>query len=152
MAHTMHYQYVTYNSATNRKLFLDPSLPLVKYKADVEDPFFWQRPDAKSLHALYRNSLADIQRVSQNYPIQGTAADCSKLAGVILFNELKKRNLLFKVLIVNMVHDEFCVEAPEEIAEETSQLVVDCMEKAGTIFCKVIPLRAEPAIGDYWIH
>ena len=67
----MRYQYVTYNSATNRKLFLDPGLPLVKYKADVEDPFFWQRPDAKSLHALYRNSLADIQRVSQNYPIQG---------------------------------------------------------------------------------
>lgn len=152
MEYTMRHQYVTYNSATNRKLFLDPGLPLVKYKADVEDPFFWQRPDAKSLHALYRNSLADIQRVSQNYPIQGTAADCSKLAGVILFNELKKRNLLFKVLIVNMVHDEFCVEAPKEMAEEISQLVVDCMEKAGTIFCKVIPLRAEPAIGDYWIH
>ena len=51
-----------------------------------------------------------------------------------------------------MVHDEFCVEAPKEMAEEISQLVVDCMEKAGTIFCKVIPLRAEPAIGDYWIH
>ena len=152
MAHTMKYQHVTYNSATNRKLFLDPSLPLVKYKPDVDDPFFWRRPDAKSIHALYRNSLADIQRVSQNYPIQGTAADCSKLAGVILFNELKKRNLLFKVLVVNMVHDEFCVEAPEEMAEEISQLVVDCMEKAGTIFCKVVPLRAEPAIGNYWIH
>ena len=152
MANTMHNEFITYNKVTQRKLFLDHNLPLIKYKEDVNDPFFWQRPDARSINALYRNSMADIQRVSQNYPIQGTAADCSKLAGIILFNELKKRNLLFKVFLTNMVHDEFCVEAPEEVAEEISDLVVRSMVKAGESFCKTIPLRAEAAIGNYWIH
>lgn len=51
-----------------------------------------------------------------------------------------------------MVHDEFCVEAPEEITEEVGALLIQCMEKAGTYFCKTITLKADIEIGDYWIH
>lgn len=64
--------YILFNSVTGRKLFFGPETPYLKYREDVEeDPYFWQRPDARSIHALYRESKSQIQRYSQNYRIQG---------------------------------------------------------------------------------
>lgn len=84
--------------------------------------------------------------------IQGSAADCSKLAGILFFNELIKKGLFKIVKMVNMVHDEFNVEAPDAIAQEISDLMVKCMEVAGSKFCKIVPLTADSAIGLHWIH
>jgi len=81
-----------------------------------------------------------------------SSADCSKLAGVLFFNELLKRNWFNKVKIVNMIHDEYNVEAPAEIAEEVANVLKECMIKAGSYFCKIIPLNADIEIGDHWIH
>ncbi len=150
LAMTNHY--ILFNPITGRKLFISPDEPIFKYEEDMADPYFWRRPDARSIQGEYNKSKSEIQRKAQNYPIQGSSADCSKLAGVILFNELIRRDLLFKVKIVNMVHDEFNVEAPEEIAEEVSELVVKCMVAAGSQFCKIVPLGAEAQIGDHWLH
>lgn len=144
--------YILFNSVTGRKLFFSPDEPFLKYKEDVEDPFFWQQPNARSIMSEYNKSRSEVQRKSQNYRIQGSAADCSKLAGVIFFNQLIQRELLWTVKIVNMVHDEYNIEAPEDIAEEMSDLLVKCMEKAATQFCKIVPLTAEAEIGDCWIH
>jgi len=144
--------YILFNPITGRKLFIHHDEPLIKYQKDVNDPYFWQRPDARSIHSEYNKSKSEIQRKAQNYPIQGSAADCSKLAGIILFNQLIQKDLLFKVKIVNMVHDEYNLEAPNEIAEEISDLVIKCMVAAGTQFCKTVPLGAEAQIGDHWLH
>ena len=84
--------------------------------------------------------------------IQGTAADMTKLACILFYNELVKRNLLFKVLLINVVHDEILIESPEEMAEEMKDLLVTCMEKAGDVFCKIIKITADASLGDYWIH
>ena len=100
----------------------------------------------------YNKSKSEIQRKAQNYPIQGSSADISKLSGIIFYNQLIEKNLLGKVKIVNMVHDEWCVEAPEEIASEISDLLVKCMKAAGDQFCKTVKLGAVAEIGDYWIH
>lgn len=84
--------------------------------------------------------------------IQGTAADMTKLACIIFYNTIIKKGWLFKVKIINIVHDEILIEAPEEIIEEATNLLVRSMEKAGDTFCQIIPLTAEPAVSDYWIH
>lgn len=47
---------------------------------------------------------------------------------------------------------EFVIEAPKDMIEEASALLVKCMEKAGDVFCKILPLKAVVEIGDYWIH
>ncbi len=75
-----------------------------------------------------------------------------KFACVLFYREILKRNLLHTVKIVNIVHDEILVEAPEEIIEDIAILLKDCMEKAADPFCKIISLKAIPEIGDYWIH
>lgn len=148
----LHNHYILFNSLTGRKLFISADEPVFKYAEEMADPYFWQRPNARSIQSEYNKSKSALQRKAQNYPIQGSSADCSKLAGIILFNQLIQKDLLFKVKIVNMVHDEFNVEAPEEIAEEISDLVVNCMKAAGIQFCKTIPLSAESQIGDHWLH
>ena len=81
-----------------------------------------------------------------------TSSDITKYACILLFKEILNRNWLNIVKIVNLVHDEICVEAPEEIIEEVSKVLIDCMEKAGEPFCKILPLKASVEIGDYWIH
>ena len=57
-----------------------------------------------------------------------------------------------KVLIVNQVHDEILVEAPKEIADEVAKVLVDCMERAGAPFCRILPLKADTVIAEYWVH
>ncbi len=76
----------------------------------------------------------------------------TKLACVIFFNTLVKRNMLFKVKMINIVHDEILIECNEDIIEEYSNLLVKSMEKAGDVFCKTIPLTGSAEIGDFWIH
>jgi len=93
-----------------------------------------------------------MTRDSINYPIQGTSAEMTKLAQVLFFDELRKRDLLFTVLIPNVVHDEILIECPKKIAQEMSDLLQECMEKAGRKFCKTIPVAAEPMISSAWEH
>lgn len=54
-------------------------------------------------HLWKRKSSSDNQ--SCNYQSQGTAAAMSKIAGILYFEHLIKDNLIFKVLMPNMVHD-----------------------------------------------
>ena len=56
------------------------------------------------------------------------------------------------MLLPNVVHDEWIVEAPLEIADEISTVLQDCMERAGSVFCKTIKLKAEPCITLNWKH
>jgi DNA polymerase-1 len=100
----------------------------------------------------YFMKKGDIERMSLNYPIQGTSADITKLAGIYFFEYLEKNNLIFKVLLPNVVHDEWIVECPKDLSEELSKVLQDCMERAGDVFCKTIKLRAEPCVTLNWKH
>ena len=77
---------------------------------------------------------------------------CFKYASIFLFKYLQEHDLLFKVKYCIPVHDEINLEAPAEIAEEIGKVLVQCMEKAGAVFCKRAKLSADLTIGDYWIH
>jgi DNA polymerase I-like protein with 3'-5' exonuclease and polymerase domains len=97
-----------------------------------------------------RKSASEKQSI--NYPIQGTGALCFKFASIKLFNWLEQNDLLFKVLYTIPVHDEINLECPQEMTKEVSEKLVDCMVRAGSIFCEIIPLGADVSIGDHWIH
>lgn len=101
-------------------------------------------------HLWKRKSASDNQ--SCNYPSQGTAAAMTKIAGIRYFNHLVKDDLVFKVLIPNDVHDEYLIEPPIEIAEQEAKKLSECMEYAANIFCKKVTIKAEPEIGEHWIH
>ena len=149
-----HFGYIEFNPITKRKFFFDKETNgYFKHHATVSDKYFWVKEDnPKSINREYNAAKSEMQRLSQNYPIQGTAGDITKFAAVLLLREILARGWWMKVLIVNQVHDEILVEAPKEIADEVAKILVDCMERAGAPFCRILPLKADTVIAEYWVH
>ncbi len=97
------------------------------------------------LAASNRMLRAFGERVARNMPIQGTAADIIKIAMIKVDNRLKKENM--KARLILQVHDELIVEAPDEEAQKTLQIVTEEMENA----CKMkVVLCADGKIGKNW--
>lgn len=98
------------------------------------------------------------ERQSINYPIQSRGSAIFKICAVNLFNWVVKNNLFGIVKFCIPAHDEFNIEAPEDIAEEVAAKLHECMVKAGKFICRIVPLEAEVSrlrdgnLPTYWIH
>lgn len=107
-------------------------------------------------HYFKRKSASERQSI--NYPIQSRGSAIFKIAAVNLFNWVVKNNLFGIVKFCIPAHDEFNIEAPEEIAEEVADKLHECMVKAGKFICRIVPLEAEVSrlkdgtLPNYWIH
>jgi DNA polymerase-1 len=104
------------------------------------------RVEGKTL--LGRKYVAETFQDAANYPIQGTGADMLKLAVDIFAYQSKEQN--YDVKIVNLVHDEIVAEVPEEQAEEVGELLKECMEYAGSLILKKVPVETEVNISQNW--
>lgn len=149
---TMKNGYILIDSITKRKLFtkdfdefkvlqkrLDKSNNIPSLKAN----FPWSD---------YFKLKGKISRLSRNAPIQGTSGSMTKLAAIMLKKELQEKSLYNKVWVVNLVHDEIVIETSNEYIEIASKLLTKCMEDAGKVFCKTIPMVAEAVVSEYWAH
>lgn len=107
-------------------------------------------------HYFKRKSASERQSI--NYPIQSRGSAIFKICAVNLFNWVVDNGLFGKVKFCIPAHDEFNIEAPEEIANEVADKLHECMVKAGRFICKIVPLEAEVsrledgALPTYWIH
>jgi DNA polymerase-1 len=104
----------------------------------------------KKLYSQYSKVKGELERFAQNYKIQGTGGSMTKLAAIYFYDELEKRDLQNKVWLVNLVHDELVPECNKQYSELVAQLVQEVMIKAGSKFCKTIPMIAEPNIVQTW--
>ena len=98
------------------------------------------------------------ERQSINYPIQSRGSAIFKIAAVNLFDWVVDNGLFGIVKFCIPAHDEFNIEAPEEIAEEVADKLHECMVKAGKFICRIVPLEAEVSrlkdgtLPTFWIH
>ena len=122
-----------------------------KYRTEKQNNSEWFK-EIKDNLSYYFRWKSQIRRNSQNFPIQGSSASITKIAGVIFYKWIKSNNLLRKVLISNVVHDEFLIECPIELKDEVSIQLKFAMEKAGSHYCKLVPLEATPVISNSWQH
>lgn len=67
------------------------------------------------------------------------------------FSWIIENNLFGIVKIVNLVHDEACIEYPK-IMPEIKDKLKEFMEEAASVFCTKLPIPAEAEVGSYWIH
>lgn len=153
--------YILINDVTRRKSFL-PFFPEYKRLEQEMDKKFWTRyreakakqsydyPELKDKVSKYFMYKGDIERKSLNFPIQGTSAEITKISCVYIFNYIIENNLFGAVKFVNTVHDENVLECPLEMQDEIAKMVEEAMCKAGEIFCKRVPLKAEPELSTYW--
>lgn len=95
---------------------------------------------------------SQIRRNALNYPVQGSSATITKIAGIKFFNWIKENNLIHKVLISNVIHDEYLVECPKDMAELVAGKLQECMQDAAIEYCPIIPLKADPNITTEWEH
>lgn len=126
-----------------------------KYKKlKVEDP---SNPLIEEVRYYFKRKSAS-ERQSINYPIQSRGSAIFKIAAVNLFKWVVDNDLFGIVKFCIPAHDEFNIEAPEEIAEQVADKLHECMIKAGKFICRIVPLEAEVSrlkdgsLPTYWVH
>ena len=84
--------------------------------------------------------------------IQSESAEMTKIACILLFNWILETNNFNIIKIANLIHDEIMCECPVKLSTIVSDKLKECMEKAGSYYCDIIPLKAEPQITNKWEH
>lgn len=153
--------YILINNITKRKSylpnhrrFLDEwySIDWNLYRREKKYDTDYFRNEFKPKVSSLARMKASMRKKALNYPIQGTGADMMKVAGVKLFDWIKKNQLINKVLIPNIVHDEYVLECPVELREQVEQKLQECMVEASKMFCTILPVKAEPVSSNKWQH
>ncbi|HSG46978.1 MAG TPA: DNA polymerase I [Longimicrobiales bacterium] len=85
------------------------------------------------------------ERIAQNTPIQGTAADLIKQAMLDVARGLEEGRLGARMLL--QVHDELLFEVPEPELDRVTAMVVKKMEGAMALR---VPLKVETGVGRTW--
>lgn len=91
--------------------------------------------------------IADAERQVVNSRIQGSAADMSKLAMILVGNDERLKELGFRLLIP--VHDELIAECPEENAIECKERFAMLMAKAAESALE-IPISCDVELTTCW--
>lgn len=91
--------------------------------------------------------IADAQRQCVNARIQGSAADMSKLAMILVGNDERLKELGFRLLIP--VHDELIAECPEENVKECSERFAQLMSEAAKSALS-IPIKCDVSVTKEW--
>src|SRR3954453_15365326 len=85
------------------------------------------------------------ERMAQNAPVQGTAADIFKLAMIDLDRALEQAKLESRMVLT--VHDELVLEVPLSEREKVEPLVREVMAGAATLR---VPLEVDIGFGSTW--
>jgi DNA polymerase-1 len=124
--------------------FLDTQVELAKESGFVET-LMGRRRNVPELKSGNWNVRQFGQRIAQNTPIQGTAADMMKKAMIDVQAGLDELGSPARLLL--QVHDELLLEVPEGDVDAVRDLVVDRMEQAVELR---VPVVAEWGVGGNW--
>jgi DNA polymerase-1 len=126
--------------------FLDEAVEQARERGYAET-LFGRRRYIPELTDKNFNIRAFGERVAQNAPIQGSAADLIKRAMLRVREALDAAGLQARLLL--QVHDELVFEAPPEELTPLETLVRDAMEGAATLD---VPLVVEVGVGANWLE
>ena len=124
------------------KEYMDNTKNIAVEKGYVETKFGRRRyvPNIKSQNYIIREQA---KRIAMNAPIQGTAADITKIAMVKIEERIKKEKLNAKILL--QVHDEIIVECNDNIKDKIANILKEEMEKAAVL---QVPIIADIRISE----
>jgi DNA polymerase-1 len=126
------------------RLFLDSQVEKARDRGYVET-LVGRRRYVPEMQAKNWNVRQFGERIAQNTPIQGTAADLIKKAMIRIQAILDDRWPSARLLL--QVHDELLLEVPEELVDEVGEVVVAEMEGAVEL---AVPLAVDVGVGDSW--
>ena len=125
--------------------WLDRQVALGREQGWVETLFHRRRyvPEIKDKNF---NTRAFGERLAQNSPLQGSAADLIKIAMIRVHGALRAEGLSGRLLL--QVHDELVLEAPPDEVDRVVELVRIHMEGAAELS---VPLVVDIGVGDNWL-
>lgn len=126
--------------------FLDQSVEQARERGYTET-LFGRRRYIPELRDRNFNVRAFGERIAQNSPIQGSAADLIKRAMLRVADELKRRAMQSCMLL--QVHDELLFEAPLRELDSLAELVIDAMCHAASLS---VPLEVDVGTGENWVE
>ena len=85
------------------------------------------------------------ERIAQNTPVQGSAADILKLAMVNIYDEFNKRNLKSKMIL--QIHDELIFNVVKEEIDIVKEIIKNKMEN---VYKLRVPLVVDIEEGNNW--
>lgn len=95
--------------------------------------------------------MAQIRRWAGNAPIQGSSADMTKLALVMIYERLQEKGYSWEdAMIMITVHDEILVTCREEIAGDVHDIMKSSMEEAYNLLVKGIVNEVKVLSGKKW--
>lgn len=152
--------YIIINPITGHRLYWWDWNAWKKRQEKFNQPGFWD--DFKLYHKGTGDDVAlevrqhfqaasKYDRLARNVVTQGTGAIILKDAMTTLFNWIVDRNYFNIIHICVAVHDEINCDYPENITEFPN-ILEKIMETSAAKYCKSLPIPAEAAVGDYWIH
>jgi DNA polymerase-1 len=101
-------------------------------------------PEIRASNGMVR---ANAERMAQNAPFQGSAADIVKRAMVVIDGVLREAGLQTRMLL--QVHDELLFEVPDRELTEARARIVEAMESAAEL---AVPLKVDVGIGKNWLE
>jgi DNA polymerase-1 len=128
------------------RAYLDGQVAIASEKGFAET-LMGRRRRIPELQAKNWNVRKFGERVAQNTPIQGTAADMIKKAMLDLSGVLAEADTGVRLLL--QVHDELLFEVPSGEEDDLAELVVSRMEGAMELR---VPLVAEGGVGKNWFE
>ena len=128
------------------RAYLDGQVAIAREEGFVET-LMGRRRQIPELQAKNWNVRQFGERVAQNTPIQGTAADMIKKAMLDVSGALAETDTGARLLL--QVHDELLFEVPSGEEDDLAELVVSRMEGAMELR---VPLVAEGGVGKNWFE
>ncbi|MDO8572770.1 MAG: DNA polymerase [bacterium] len=116
-------------------------------KKGYTETFFGRRRYFESIKSSLPFIRASAERMAQNAPIQGTAADLIRIAMKKVDDALEKEGLLKKAHIILQVHDELIYEVEEDTIPAVAKIIKHGMESVAKLS---IPLEVNISVGDSW--
>jgi DNA polymerase-1 len=131
--------------------FIDATIEHARTRGFVETMFGRRRmvPELNSRNGQIRQGA---ERMTVNFPIQGTAADILKKAMLRVHDALardsaKRKEQTADARMILTVHDELLIESRQESANEVAELVREAMQGAAAL---KVPLTVDVGIGPNW--
>jgi DNA polymerase-1 len=129
--------------------FIDRTIEQARERGYVETMYGRRRmvPELRSKNTQIRQAG---ERMTVNFPIQGTAADILKRAMLRVHARLASdvnADDQRRARMILTVHDELLVESPAEAADEVARELRDSMEHAAEL---AVPLTVDVGIGPNW--
>lgn len=105
------------------------------------------RAKAEGIHVKdNRGFIAEASRQCVNSIIQGSSADMTKRAMILVGNDARLKELGYKLLL--NVHDELIGECPLENAKEVAARVSELMTKSADIIS--VPMKCDAEVSKCW--